>query len=94
MEMGGGMQYTLLKRTGATDSKGRVRSAGGITQMMTPVPLWLAYVAVESADATTDKAKRLGAMVTVPPTDIPNVGRFACYLDPQQAPIAVLQPKM
>jgi predicted enzyme related to lactoylglutathione lyase len=27
----------------------------------------------------------------VPPTDIPNVGRFACWSDPQQASIAVIQ---
>ncbi len=92
MEMGGGMQYTLLKRTGVADSKGQVRSAGGLMKGMTPHPLWMPYVAVESADATTEKAKRLGANVLVPPTDIPNVGRFACYLDPQQAPISVLQP--
>jgi predicted enzyme related to lactoylglutathione lyase len=30
----------------------------------------------------------------VPPTDIPNVGRFACWSDPQQAAIAVLAPAM
>jgi predicted enzyme related to lactoylglutathione lyase len=37
---------------------------------------------------------RLGATVTVPPTDIPNVGRFAVWLDPQQATIAILQPNL
>jgi len=30
----------------------------------------------------------------VPPTDIPNVGRFSCWSDPQGAAIAVLQPNM
>jgi predicted enzyme related to lactoylglutathione lyase len=89
MDMGGGMKYTLLKRQGARD-------AGGIMKMMpgTPHPFWMAYVSVEKADATTEKAKRLGATVIVPPTDIPNVGRFACYMDPQHAAIAVLQPKL
>ena len=32
------------------------------------------------------------AKVAVPPMDIPDVGRFACWLDPQQASIAVIQP--
>jgi len=27
----------------------------------------------------------------VPPTDIPNVGRFAVFLDPQQASMGILQ---
>ena len=95
MEMGGGMQYTLLKRRGTKDSMGQERSAGGLMKMMpqTPHPFWMPYVAVENADATTAKAKRLGANVMAPPTDIPDVGRFACYLDPQNAPISVLQPK-
>jgi predicted enzyme related to lactoylglutathione lyase len=95
MDMPGGMQYTLLKRKGVKDSQGMERNAGGIMKMMpgTPHPFWMAYVAVDKADDTTAKAKRLGANVIVPPTDIPDVGRFACYMDPQKAPIAVLQPK-
>ena len=94
MDMGGGMKYTLLKRTGVKDAQGMDRNAAGLMQMMpgTPHPFWLAYVAVENADASADKAKRLGATVVVPPTDIPNVGRFACIMDPQKAHIAVLQP--
>jgi predicted enzyme related to lactoylglutathione lyase len=34
---------------------------------------------------------QLGAQIAVPPTDIPGVGRFACWSDPQQASIAILQ---
>ena len=58
-----------------------------------PHSFWLPYVHVENTDAVTDKAKRLGATITSPPMDIPNVGRFATWLDPQHAAIAVLQPK-
>jgi predicted enzyme related to lactoylglutathione lyase len=94
MDMGGGMQYTLLKRKGVKDSQGTERSAGGVMKMMpgTPHPFWMAYVAVEKADASTEKAKRLGATVLVQPTDIPNIGRFACLMDPQKAAISILQP--
>ena len=54
--------------------------------------VWLPYVAVANTDSLCELASRLGATVMVPPTDIPNVGRFACWSDPQQASIAVLQP--
>jgi len=55
---------------------------------------WTVYFAVQSCDGTVDKAKKLGANVVVPPTDIPNVGRFAMMFDPQGAFFAVLQPAM
>jgi predicted enzyme related to lactoylglutathione lyase len=89
-----GMEYTLLKRKGVKDSMGHERNAGGVMKMMpgVPHPFWMAYVAVDNADESVAKAKRLGASVVVPPTDIPNVGRFACLMDPQQAAISVLQP--
>jgi predicted enzyme related to lactoylglutathione lyase len=58
-----------------------------------PHSFWLTYVAVDNCDKRCERAPRLGANVTVKPTDIPNVGRFACWLDPQQAAIAILQPK-
>ena len=58
-----------------------------------PHSFWLPYVAVENADAAERAARRGSARkVMVPPTDIPNVGRFACWSDPQQASIAVLAP--
>jgi predicted enzyme related to lactoylglutathione lyase len=75
------------------NAKGDPISAGGVMKSPPGVPhsFWLPYVHVDNTDALCEKAKRLGANVTVPPTDIPNVGRFACWMDPQQASIAVLQ---
>jgi predicted enzyme related to lactoylglutathione lyase len=65
--------------------------------MKTPKPgipqSWLPYVQVASADQTADKAKRNGATVMQPPTDIPNVGRFAVFTDPLGAALGILQPK-
>lgn len=94
VDMGDGMTYTLLDRPGVKNGRGDQASAGGIMKSPPEVPysFWLAYVAVENADALCERATRLGAKVTVPAMDIPNVGRFACLLDPQGAAIAILQP--
>ncbi|HEY5951388.1 MAG TPA: VOC family protein, partial [Kofleriaceae bacterium] len=96
VDMGPGGTYTLLHRPGVTNAQGEQVAAGGLMKSPPGVPysFWLPYVHVDNTDALCERAARLGAQVTVPPTDIPNVGRFACWLDPQQASIAILQPKM
>ena len=53
-------------------------------------PNWGVYFQVEDADATTAKATGLGAKTIMPPTDVPNVGRFAVMLDPQGAAFAFI----
>jgi uncharacterized protein len=55
-------------------------------------PNWVTYVGTPDVDGTVDRAKALGANVFVPPTDIPNVGRFAVLADPQGATFAVYKP--
>lgn len=52
-------------------------------------PHWLGYVSTPNVDDTVESAKKLGATVHVPPTDIPTVGRFAVLADPQGAAFAV-----
>lgn len=52
-------------------------------------PHWMMYVGTPSVDDTTGYAQGLGAQVIVPPTDIPNVGRFAVLSDPQGAVFSV-----
>ncbi len=96
VDMGGGMTYTLLDRPGVKNAKGDQQSAGGAMQSPPGLPhsFWIAYVGVDDCDSVSARAERLGAKVMVPPTDIPNVGRFACWSDPQGATIAVLQPRM
>ena len=74
------------------ESDGKPR-AGILKSPMPGIPQsWMPYVQVESADATHDKAKRLGADVKVPPMDVPGVGRFAIVTDSQGAAIGILQP--
>jgi predicted enzyme related to lactoylglutathione lyase len=81
-----GMPYTHWQNDGA-DIGGMV----GITQEWGPVPPnWVNYVQVESCDDTAAKATSLGGKVCVPPTDIPNTGRFAMLQDPQGATFSVI----
>ena len=78
-----GMQYTLFT-AGETRVGGLMDLPEQAKQMGTP-PNWMGYVGVDDVDARVDQVKRLGGAVHVPPTDIPNVGRFAVVADPQAA---------
>jgi predicted enzyme related to lactoylglutathione lyase len=85
MDMGPMGTYHVLE----SDGQGRA----GIMAGQAPQPhAWLPYVQVASADQTADKAKRLGATVIVPPTQIPNVGRFSIFVDQQGVATGILQP--
>jgi len=83
----GEFKYTVFKRGD--------QSAGGmmaITPDMGQVPAnWMIYFGVDDCDRTAKEARSLGATEIVPPTDIPDVGRFAVLQDPQGAPFAVLK---
>ena len=87
---GGGMEYTEWVHGG--------NPMGGMMQIAKewgPVPPhWLVYFAVSDCDAATGKAKSLGGSLTVPPMDIPNVGRFSVISDPQGAVFALFKPTM
>ena len=60
-------------------------------QMGDAPPYWMPYFAVADCDATAAKATQLGGSSCVPPTDIPNVGRFAVLGDPQGAVFAIVK---
>ena len=81
-----GMTYTVVK---AGDT-----GMGGIMSMPPQAagqpPHWAVYVTVDDVDATARKAEALGATTLIPPTDIPNVGRFFCFQDPQGAVISAI----
>ena len=85
MEMGDGTYFVLRLA-----SKGR---AGVMKAPDASVPtMWTPYVCVDDADARAARARELGATLVVPPADIPDVGRFAVFLDPQGAALAILKP--
>ena len=53
-------------------------------------PNWLPYVAVDDCDACAAKVSELGGHTLVPPTDVPNVGRFSVFADPAGACLAFI----
>lgn len=77
----GGMTYTIFQRAGDTDVAGCMQLEEG---MQAP-PHWLVYIGTDDIDATTARAKELGATVHVEPADIPNIGRFSILQDPAGA---------
>jgi uncharacterized protein len=84
------MPYTLLGHgqamvAGMMDLPDHLRSAG-------VPPHWGGYVRTGDVDATAEKAVALGGSVRVPPTDIPDVGRFAVLADPQGAVFSIMKP--
>jgi uncharacterized protein len=57
---------------------------GGIVEEQNiPVAHWMPYLAVNDVDAAAKQVTGLGGSVCVPPTDIPNTGRFSVVGDPQ-----------
>jgi len=85
--MGPGMTYTIFKN-GDVQAGGMMQT----TKEMGGVPShWLVYFAVSDCDATFAQGTSMGAKVTVPPTDIPDVGRFALLQDPQGAHFAIIK---
>ena len=81
-----GMDYTVLVNNS--------EKIGGI--MATPKeaegtpPMWTGYVTVDDVDATAKKIEEEGGQLLVPPQDIPEVGRFTVFKDPQGACLAAI----
>jgi predicted enzyme related to lactoylglutathione lyase len=85
---GGDSRYVEWKHAG--------QSIGGMMEIRKEwgevPPHWLVYFQVESTDRSAEKARSLGATVTMGPEDIPDIGRFAMLRDPQGAAFYVFQP--
>lgn len=82
-DMGGGMVYTMFK---PDDGPG-----GGIYSMPGAPPAWLAYIGVDDINASTEKAKSLGATVIRDPMEVPGHGWMSILTDPTGAAIALWQ---
>ncbi|MGE0653556.1 MAG: VOC family protein [Alphaproteobacteria bacterium] len=83
-----GMRYVLFTADG-TPVCGVMKQPDEIAKAGAP-PGWIGYVEVDDVDAGADKAARAGATVHVPPSDIPNIGRFAVLLDPQSVALGLI----
>lgn len=93
-----GWEYKVGDVEGAAYSEimANGRPVGGIHEMGAEFggnmpPHWMAYVAVDDVDASAKRAGELGGKVCVPPTDIPNVGRFSVINDPTGATISIIK---
>jgi len=87
-DMGGGKKYTVF--TDGNDQRAGLMASDPKSPPNVPSH-WNVYFLVDNADATAKKAASLNAKTLVPPTDIPDVGRFAMFFDPQGAMFCVLQ---
>jgi predicted enzyme related to lactoylglutathione lyase len=81
-----GFPYTHWQNSGA--------DIGGMMAIMEQwgpmLPNWINYVQVNNCDEAAAKATSLGGKVCMPPTDIPNTGRFAMLQDPQGAAFSII----
>ena len=78
-------EYTLIE-CGAEPGGGLMKRPPGV--MMSSLN---AYFRVPDLDRTLRAAVEAGATVIVPRMEVPGVGWFAMFLDPDQIPIGVMQ---
>ena len=86
----GGVIYNEISLDGQT-------SFGGVWKLTADMgdvkPHWMSWVAVDDVDASAARVTELGGSVCVPPTDIPNTGRFCVISDPTGATISLITLK-
>ncbi len=85
MDMGPGGIYSTFKPDNGP--------GGGMMSMPGGNHGWLSYVGVEDIQASTEKARSLGATILMGPHPIPDVGSFTIMTDPTGCTIAIFQPK-
>lgn len=90
MDMGEMGTYTIFRK-GEQQVAGMMAMVGDSWEGVPPH--WMSYIAVDDVDASTAKVEQLGGKVCVPPTDIPNVGRFSVITDPAGATISLFKGK-
>jgi uncharacterized protein len=84
----GGFAYTIFQNRAGTDVAGCSQLREG-----EPGTNWLVYIGTDDVDATTARAKELGATVLAEPMDIPNdIGRFSVLQDPAGAVFGLYKP--
>ncbi len=91
LDAGEGMIYTMCKVDGsqacAISKQQEGQAAAGVP------PLWNNYVTVESAGASTEKAKELGGNVMMEAFDVMDAGRMSVIADPTGAVLCLWEPK-
>lgn len=91
LPVGDGIVYTMCQIDGknvcAISGQAEQERSQGIP------PHWSNYVTVEDVDASTAKAKELGANVIVDPFDVMDVGRMSVIADPTGAFLSLWEPR-
>jgi len=80
-------EYTMIN-TGAPPGGGLMAKPPAA-----PTTALNTYFAVADIDATLRKVVEAGGTVAVPRTEIPGVGWFAMFVDPDQIPVGILQSR-
>lgn len=84
----GDTSYTMIKRNN--------EGFGGIWHIPTDKqdeipPHWMGYILVDDIESTLENAKKLGATVKMPVTQVGDMGKFIIIVDPTGAHIAFWQ---
>ena len=82
--------FPAMQWTGIDVGKG-VGGGLGKKQMPDQPSAWTAYVEVDDVKSTMAKAAKAGATVIVQYMDIPGMGAFGIFIDPQGAALGVWQ---
>lgn len=82
-----GIDYTEFGTNEKTRSGGMFQMGEEFGKMPSH---WMLYVAVDDVDAAAKKVESLGGRICVPPSDIPNTGRFCVINDPSGATISLI----
>ena len=81
--------YTMVKDASGADAAGMMERLPD----MPPGPaFWLVYMGTSDVDATSARARELGASLMREPFDVPGVGRIAIVTDPTGATFGLFQP--
>lgn len=82
-----GMDYTMVNvGEGTGGGMMKMPDGGGQDQ-------WLSFVLVEDINASTEKAKSLGAEIRVPVGEVMGMGWYSVIVDPTGAALGLWQPK-
>lgn len=82
-----GPEYTLIQ-AGAEPGGGLMKRPPGVAMSSLN-----SYFRVADLGLTLREAVEAGAQVIVPRTEVPSIGWFAMFLDPDRIPIGVMQLK-
>ncbi|MFH1328597.1 MAG: VOC family protein [Candidatus Bathyarchaeota archaeon] len=82
--------------TAPADEKGYPKGPGvngGMIKKQNPEHKFTYYVGVESVDEYVKKIEELGGKITVPKTEVPNVGWWSLAIDPEGNCFAIFEEK-